>query len=240
MSCVKQMSCVCQCQRRGDKVKLVPGDILDLANWYVTLPTGKPKRPDTVHVPEILKYADTNFKVNTTGDGVEFTGPCDGVTTENSGYPRSELRETRGKDLAAWSSSSGVHEMTFSGAVLHLPVAKPEVVIGQIHDSEDDVLMIKCSGETLGVMYKGKTVKIIDAAYKLGTRYTVRISVEKDTISVFYNDMGKPVYTVKGEKSKAENYFKVGCYTQSNPSKGKSKPGEYGQTVVYSAKVTHV
>lgn len=228
----------CHCHESADK-KTVPGEILDLTNWYVTLPTGKEGHPVTVKNPEILKYSDANFKVNETGDGVVFTGPCDGVTTVNSHYPRSELRETKGKDLAAWSISKGSHNMTFTGCVTNLPVYKPEVVIGQIHDAEDDVLMIKCSGSTIVVMFMGKTVKVADEDYKLGDKYTIKIFAEKGTISVYYNDMTKPVYTTKAKSSNTDNYFKVGCYTQSNPTKGKSKPGEYGQTVVFAASVKH-
>jgi hypothetical protein len=33
-------------------------------------------------------------------------------------------------------------------------------------------------------------------------------------------------------------YFKVGCYTQSNETKG-DKPEAYGEVVVYKLKVTH-
>jgi hypothetical protein len=216
----------------------LPASVVDLSNWYLTLPTGKAGHPETVHQPALANYADPHFGVNATGDAIVFTGPCDGVTTVHSHYPRSELRETRGNALAGWSCAKGGHEMVWTGAVTHLPEHKPEVVIGQIHDAKDDVVMLKCSGKTIIFVNGDKDGKVLDPAYVLGTKYTAKIHAEKGVIDVYYNDMAKPAVSIKDPNTKADNYFKVGCYTQSNATKG-AKPGEYAQTHVYAAKVTH-
>jgi poly(beta-D-mannuronate) lyase len=213
----------------------LPSSIIDLTNWYLTLPSGKDGHPDTIHQPQLKNYSDSNFKVD--GSAVVFKGPCDGVTTINSHYPRSELRETKGSALAAWSLND-VSEMVWSGAVTHLPEHKPEVVIGQIHDAKDDVVMIKLAGKVLTFENNGKTIKTLDSNYELGKQYTLKLRVEKMVISVFYNDMSKSVGSWKGKNSKSVNYFKVGCYTQSNKLRG-ALPGEYAETKLFSVLVKH-
>ena len=215
----------------------LPSSIFDLKSWYVTLPTGKAGHPDTVRQPSLDSYTDKNFTVTPEGDAIVFTGPCDGVTTVNSHYPRSELREMKGDALAGWSFVD-VSELVYTAAVLHLPEHKPEVVIGQIHDDKDDVVMVKCAGKTITCSYKGTTVKTLDSNYTLGQKFTVKILAAAGVISVFYNDMATAAYTTTTKEKKAVNYFKVGCYTQSNAVHG-AMPGEYAQTAVYSATVRH-
>jgi hypothetical protein len=73
-----------------------PGQLLDLRNWYLTLPTGSAGRPDTVEQPDLDRYSSPFFQVDPQRDGVVFTATAGGVTTKNSTYPRSELREMNG------------------------------------------------------------------------------------------------------------------------------------------------
>ena len=68
-----------------------PGDLLDLRNWYLTLPSGDKGHPDTVEQPDLGTYSSSWFGLDDAGDGVVFTANAGGVT-ENSTYPRSELR----------------------------------------------------------------------------------------------------------------------------------------------------
>lgn len=216
----------------------LPSSVLDLKDWYVTLPTGKPGHPDTVMQPPLAQYSDEYFKVNATGDAVVFTGPCDGVTTINSHYPRSELREMSGLNRAAWSIASGSHEMRWEGSVVHLPEKKSETVIGQIHDAKEDIVMVKCTGKQIVFMSGGKTVHVLDGDYKLGKRYILKIKASKGVITVYYNDMVKPAFSVPAKSTKCDNYFKAGCYTQSNATKGDGK-GQYAQVQIFKLAVMH-
>ena len=75
----------------------VPGDLIDLADWYLTLPTGKQGDPDTVENPKLAKFTNEFFTLDDTGEAVVFSARGDGVTTKNSHYPRSELREMNGR-----------------------------------------------------------------------------------------------------------------------------------------------
>ena len=130
-----------------------PADVLDLTNWYLTLPTGADGDPDTVEQPDLATYTSRYFQLNATKDGVAFTANADGVTTKNSSYPRTELREMNGQQKAAWSNTTGVHTLNVTEAVTELPPAKPETVTAQIHDGNDDVLQIRLEGPRLIVQY---------------------------------------------------------------------------------------
>jgi poly(beta-D-mannuronate) lyase len=132
-----------------------PAQVLDLTNWKVTLPTGKPGSPTEITQPALATYTDANFCVSTDSPtGVVFTAACGGVTTSGSSYPRSELREMSGKSLAAWGSNDGLtHTMDFTGALLMSPIVKPQVVVGQVHDASDDVIEIEYFGLGVGKLY---------------------------------------------------------------------------------------
>lgn len=83
---------------------------IDLANWKVTLPIGK---PDEIEPPEILKYG-TNAKLqpyfyndSINGALVFYTSP--GASTANSSYSRTELREQMdpGSNSTNWTFKEG-------------------------------------------------------------------------------------------------------------------------------------
>ena len=117
-----------------------------------------------------------------------FSARADGVTTKNSHYPRSELREMNGSEKASWSNTSGSHTLDVCEAITKTPTAKPEVVAAQIHDGSDDVMQIRLEGKTLMVQYNdGKTETVIDPNYVLGTPYNVRIVAEGGKVDVLYN-----------------------------------------------------
>ena len=219
---------------RSTKAAL-PSDVLDLADWYLTLPTGKQGNPDTVEQPDLGKLANEFFKVNDTGDGVVFSAPRDGVTTKNSHFPRSELREMNGTEKAAWSNTSGTHTLDVCEAITQVPSAKPEVVGAQIHDDKDDVLQIRLEGQKLTVQYDdGKSEQVLDPNYTLGTPYNVQIVAADSKVDVLYNGQKKAELPLKGSGW----YFKAGAYVQSNTSKGDGA-NSGGAVTLYALKVSH-
>ena len=212
----------------------LPSDVLDLSDWYLTLPTGKPGKPDTVEQPALHTLTNQFFKLAPAGDGVEFSAPGSGVTTKNSQYPRSELREINGRDKAAWSNTSGSHILDVCEAFDRLPGAKPEVVGAQIHDAVSDVMEIRLEGQKLAVQYNdGKSEQVLDPAYKLGTPYHLRIVAGDSRVVVLYNGQQKAVLPVRGSGW----YFKIGAYVQSNTRTGDRSSS--GAVTVYSLKVRH-
>jgi hypothetical protein len=216
----------------------VPGDLLDLTNWKLTLPIGSSHSPAEITQPALRRYSvNPYFHLDPTGTGVVFQANAGGVTTSNSGYPRSELREMTagGGDEASWSTTSGTHAMSVQLAITHLTVAKPQVTVAQIHDASDDVLVVRLDGPGhLYVEHNGDDYGDLDTAYRLGSRFTVSFTVSAGHIGIAYNGAPK----VDHATSSTGDYFKAGCYTQSNTSKGDA-PDAYAQVIIYRLTVTH-
>jgi hypothetical protein len=222
----------------------LPAQLLNLTNWHLTLPvdTAHPGDPDQIEQPQLATFKhDTFFFLNPAQDGVVFRAYADGQTTSGSGYPRSELRERKngGKDKAAWSSSSGKHTMFIDQAVTHLPVVKPHIVVGQIHDGGDDVIVIRLEGSKLFIDLNGNDGPTLTSSYALGQRFNVKLEVENNATTVYYN--GTPKYTYPKQYSGA--YFKAGAYVQSSCQGTKKVSGEscsaYGEVVIYDVWVQH-
>ena len=72
----------------------LPSQVLNLTDWYLTLPTGPAKDATEVMQPALASYTSADFEV--VGNAVVFTAPCGGSTTKDTKYPRCELRETKG------------------------------------------------------------------------------------------------------------------------------------------------
>jgi Alginate lyase len=212
-----------------------PADLLDLRNWYLTLPTGNKGDPDTVEQPALATYSSSWFHFDDARDGVVFTVNAGGVTTKNSHYPRSELREMNGTGKAAWSNTGGTHTLEVRQAVLALPDAKPHVVTAQIHDASSDVMEVRLEGSHLIVQYDDGHENItVDPDYVLGTAYNLRIVAADGRIDVYYNDVRKAEIVQAGTGW----YFKTGAYLQSNPEKG-DRVDAISQVALYSLHVTH-
>jgi poly(beta-D-mannuronate) lyase len=216
--------------------KHVPADLLDLTNWRLALPTGKDDA-DQVDQPELATFQDSDyFHLNKAKTGVVFRANAGGTTTSGSKYPRSELREMidGGKKEAAWSNASGDHIMTITEAITAVPPRKPQVVAGQIHDDEDDVVMIRLEKSRLFVEADGDEVGVLNPAYSLGTKFTVKIRATPDGIRITYNGKKSVTY----DKVGGGYYFKAGCYTQSNTDD--DAPDAAGEVVIYDLKVEHI
>lgn len=211
---------------------------LDLSNWKLTLPTGSKGKPDEVKQPALAKFEDVPW-FQRDCDRIKFRANCGGVTTSGSSYPRSELREMNGSKLASWDSRKGKHQMSGYFAITHLPVKKPHVVCAQIHDADDDVCMVRLEGSKLFVESAYAKDQLLDAHYVLGSKFKLTIQATKSGVAVYYLAEGKPLVRAKAlKKTSSGLYFKAGCYTQSNTSRG-DKADAYGQVVIYSLAVTH-
>ncbi|NLU79211.1 polysaccharide lyase family 7 protein [Micromonospora sp. HNM0581] len=217
-----------------------PAQQLNLKNWKVTLPTGSSGSPTEIKQPALATYSvNPWFMVNAACTGVQFRSPVNGVTTPNSSYARSELREmtNNGTQNASWSATSGTHTMTFRLAFNKLPNDKSHVVGAQIHDGDDDVTVFRLEGSSLYIT-KGNTThhKLVTNNYKLHTVFEGKFVVSGGKISVYYNGVLQTTIS----HSASGNYFKAGAYTQANC--GNSSPcssSNYGQVSMYKLLVTH-
>lgn len=219
--------------------RVYPGDLLDLSEWKVTVPvdTAQAGNPDEYKMPGLLTLSvEPYFRLSAAKDAVVFQAHAGGATTPNSRYPRSELREMThgGKDPAAWSTSTGVHRMKVRQAITAVTPFKPQVVSAQIHDSLDDVVMVRLENQHLFVEGSGEELGTLEQNYVLGTVFTVEFVAANDTIEVFYNEQLK----LRFQRSASGCYFKAGCYTQSNTERG-DLPEAYAQVVIYELRVSH-
>jgi hypothetical protein len=214
-----------------------PAQVLDLSNWKITLPTDsvKPKSPDEIKQPALATFAKAPyFRVDDAGQAVIFRAHAGGVTTNNSGYPRSELREMNGAANASWSTAAGTHTLTVRESFDVLTPVKPHAVGAQIHDANDDVIMIRLERNRLFVEGSGKELALLDANYVLGTRFDVVISASDKRIRVRYNGEQKLDFA----KDVGGCYFKAGVYTQSNVSKGEAADS-YAQVSIERLTIEH-
>jgi hypothetical protein len=217
-----------------------PSGVFDLTNWKLTLPvtTGGSSKPQEILQPGLARFAmRPYFMVNAARTGVVFQANAGGATTSNSGYPRSELREMAagGATEASWSTTSGTSTMTERLAITQLTAAKPQVTVGQVHDGSDDVLVVRLDGpHHLYAEHNGRNYGDLDTNYVLGTVFTVAMVASGGHIKIYYNGAQKVDYPIKS----SGDYFKAGCYLQSNTSKGDAADA-YAQVVIYGLRVTH-
>ena len=217
-----------------------PGSMLDLSNWRLTLPVDSERAgtPDEVAPRDLESFLDARyFFASQNAAGVVFRAHCGGQTTKGSSYPRCELREMTdgGIRRAAWATDEKVtHTMTMRVAITATPEVKQHVVCAQIHDAEDDLLMIRLEGKKLFVERNSLGDVMLDRRYQLGTPFDLKIQSQSGVVRVWYNGRLSMSWAV----SKLGCYFKAGCYTQSNPTKGDTEES-FGEVVIYGLKVDH-
>lgn len=217
-----------------------PSSILDLSNWKLTLPIPDQSsgQPMQIEQPQLNSYLNSPyFQLDSQKNGVQFEAPVGGVTTSGSNFPRSELREmsNNGTQDASWSTTSGTSVMSINEAITHLPSVRPELVAGQVHGASAYVILIRLDGNHLFVEGPdGSDLGDLNNNYDLGTEFNVQIVASNGYINVYYNGQQKADYA----NDSSGDYFKAGCYTQSNPSYGDS-PSAYGQVIIYGLNVSH-
>lgn len=215
--------------------------LFNLKNWKLTLPVGSSGKPTEIKQPALNTYRLEPWFIPGI-DALRFRASVTGVTTGGSKYPRSELREMTadGTANASWSSSLGTHTLFLDEAITAVPKTKQHVVAGQIHDADDDVIVIRLEYPNLYVNSDGKNVYTLEQDYTLGKRFTVRFVVKAGKTEVYYNSSTQPVYILSKDYSGA--YFKAGAYTQSNCAKedpALCNTDNFGEVVIYKADITH-
>lgn len=220
-----------------------PSQVLGLSYFELTIPVASADTGNAAVIkqPQLAGYSSQYFATLANGLGVRFVSPVGGATTSGSQYPRSELREMAnvGTEEASWPTTSGRHDMKLTESINHLPTAKPELVFAQIHGPSDDLIEAEITGKgghnRLYVNHNGKQYgSDLDSNYVLGTKFNLEILASNGYVDVYYNGARQ----VHQKLEDSGDYFKAGCYTQSNPSKGDS-PAAYGEVDIYSIKVTH-
>lgn len=210
-----------------------PVDVLPIAaDWTLTLPIGKPNttnspwndyldRLNNGRAPGMFYPAMVGGRRAVVFD---VRDPNNGVTTKNSNYPRSELREMiagRRWDEAARESSVPFVSTAELAIVTAGLVTRPRVVGWQIHGGDDDVCQVVADEQgRLGVAWRDG-----DAWLTLRERYAgepFRLRVENTGKAVTFSVDGQPAGQIT-PGSGSGWYVKAGCYVQTG---GRSKHRE--------------
>ncbi|KOV96221.1 polysaccharide lyase family 7 protein [Streptomyces sp. NRRL B-3648] len=113
--------------------RVAPGGNFDLSVWQLQEPVGSPGKPTTIPSSRLQGpngYQDAYFYTDTRDGAMTFWAPEKGVTTPNSHYARSELRETNRDGSPADWALAGSHRMS---ATLRVVSVTRNVCVGQIH-----------------------------------------------------------------------------------------------------------
>jgi hypothetical protein len=123
---------------------------------------------------------------------------------------------TLGGIRASWGINDGMeHNLTATVAIIRLPIKKPEVVVGQIHDADDDLIELRASGSPtkgykIDAFHDDIVYGVMDRNYTLGRKFTYRISAFNGVVRVYYNNMNTPSFSFTSPNIGC--YFKLGCY----------------------------
>ncbi|GIF18118.1 hypothetical protein BJ973_008917 [Actinoplanes tereljensis] len=202
---------------------LPPGGNFDLAIWQLQLPVGSPGKPDTISPAQLKTYSNPAYFWTDKNDGsMTFWAPEKGVTTPNSNYARSELREMNRDGSAANWSLAGNHTLS---AQLRIPSVTKNVCVGQVHlgtGGSSTKPLLELYYRPNGDIYLGtenspdggQTLhKVGNVA--LGVKWTYVINVTGNKINLTVNG-SKTTYTIPSSFNPYKQYFKAGSYNQSS------------------------
>ncbi|KAJ3217972.1 hypothetical protein HK099_005282, partial [Clydaea vesicula] len=213
-----------------------------LHNWTLQLPIGVGSDFETVRNPLLSEpgYGNDFFHLNKPGNAYVFHTPVlpeNGVSSENSAFTRTELREmnhTNNKLEASWDTVKGVHYMKVTQSINSISSSTEGKLINfQIHSDCCAVLTVRLfSKPETGVLLfadfdkfaNGSLTKIIGADkyplienYVLGTIFDLEVVVDNGLVYVYLNGVLKS--PKEGYRSNLlAVYFKAGSYSQNVPS----------------------
>ena len=224
-----------------------PGSNFNLGIWQLQLPIGSPGSPDTISSSSLEGgYSSKYFYTDTSDGAMTFWAPEKGVTTPNSNFARSELREMNSNGSAANWRLSGTHTLN---ATLRVTKVPSSVAIGQIKIGSPLESGVPTSTKpTLEMYYRsngnivvglenspegGQTPYTI-ANVPLGTKFSYQIKATGTTLTVTINGTAHS-WPLNSAFLPYGQYFKAGSYNQSS-----SESTTIGAEVkFYSLSVTH-
>lgn len=223
-----------------DPVATRPGDVFDLTHWTLQLPIETDRRgtPDEVFQPELDAFLLAPFVSIDPSGGLRLAANAGGVTTTNSRFARTELREMTngGVDRAAWSTTVGRHVLTVRGAAVEQPDETPNMVLAQIHGGDAYLVLVRLDGQRMWVKHQDADAGALDESYVVGTPYTIGIEAEGGVVRVSYNGEER----VQVTRAHSGCYFKTGAYLQTNTSADYGdEPDALGAVVLYDVQLLH-
>jgi len=169
-------------------------------------------------------FQDSYFFSDKTDGSMTFWDPENGVTTPNSSYPRSELREMTASGMPANWATTGTHKLS---ATLKATVIPSKVAVGQIHLGTG----VPASTKPLLELFYFATGKIQMAIEQtpaggnevtytvgnvaVGTQWSYVIGLSGNAISLVVNGGAPQTWTMSSTFDQENMYFKAGDYDQS-------------------------
>lgn len=230
----------------ADRTVVTKGSNIDLKDWKLQTISPSNTSVDISAASLISGYSNSFFYTDPTDGSMVFKVPSNGGTTNNSTYPRCELRQmTAG---ANWDLTDNIEHYLYAECkVTQVANAKPQIIIGQIHGSEDNSEMIKLrwTGDEPGKCFVEARFEDNDAikaeygvklatGLSLGDLITYSITMKSGKITVTVNGTSaSQTYTSAFFGTTDAYYFKAGNYFQYNNQIVPDPTVIYGQTQFY-------
>ena len=229
---------------------VLAAEAFDLSHWKLTLPVGESGaaegHPMEVQAAKLTGgYTHTDYFYKGTEGQLVFWCPVTGTKTENTEFPRSELREVINPDddNVCWAAP-GTHLLKARCRVIEVPSTQ-KVTIGQIHGYSGKAKpLIKLQffkGHVEALVKenasKGKDLKLTFPSVGMDKEFDYEIKLQDGLLSITINDSTQAVNVFEKDPNWAKQtlFFKVGAYTQDNEG-----PTTEGARVSFSTfKVSH-
>ncbi|MCL2731629.1 MAG: polysaccharide lyase family 7 protein [Actinomycetia bacterium] len=225
---------------------VAPGGNFNLSVWELQLPIGSPGSPTTIPSSQLQGsngFQDDYFYTDGRDGAMTFWAPEKGVTTPNSNYARSELREMNSNGGAANWSLGGSHKLK---ATLRVVSVTSNVCVGQIHlgtggSSTKPLieLYVHANGDIVAGIENspsgGQTPHTVGHV-SVGKTWSYTIGVSGgDTIDLTVNGSATH-YAIPSSFDAYKMYFKAGSYNQSSSDSttNGARVAFYGLTVAHS------
>ncbi|WP_037575030.1 polysaccharide lyase family 7 protein [Phaeacidiphilus oryzae] len=224
---------------------VAPGGNFDLSVWELQLPIGSPGSPTTISPSQLEGangFQDSYFYTDTRDGAMTFWDPESGVTTPNSHYARSELREMNSDGTPADWSLSGTSELK---ATLRVVSVTDHVCVGQIHLGSGGT-----STKPLAELYFHNDGSIVLGTedspsggqtdhpvgnVPVGKTWSYTLGVSGGEIDLTVNGTTTH-YAIPSSFDAYRQYFKAGSYNQSSSSSttNGARVAFYGLSVSHS------
>jgi hypothetical protein len=229
---MKKITILCAISIAAASAQAVAGYIspatgnFDLRQWKITLPTADKSGGAAEIIPDEIMagYASKYFYLDDKGK-MTFWAPVNGsiATTDNSTYPRSELREIIGDNQRDDWNWEGHHTLSGCLWVSQTSISK-KVIVGQIHSYNQPLVKLQWNnGSVIAQIKRKENGKNGEITTKLATpgssQFCYTIDSNAGVITVKVKGGGTATYDYIGTDpnwKKQKFYFKAGAYCQEH------------------------
>jgi hypothetical protein len=205
---------------------VAPGGNFNLSTWELQEPIGSPGSPITIPSSRLQGakgFQDTYFYTDKHDGAMTFWAPEKGVTTPNSNFARSELREMNSNGTSADWALAGSHQLQ---ATLRVVSVTNHVCVGQIHLGTGgsstkplvELYYFNNGNIVLGTEDSpaGGQVQHVVGHVPVGTQWSYTIAVTGGNTVVLTVNGKTTKYAIPSSFDAYHMYFKAGSYNQSS------------------------